>query len=227
MSIGSTHVVNKLEKNSKAIDGQRLIRVIAKKNKEGQYESAHLQESKCISVPVINPEFTQAQLTAMMPHIVGMLANAQDEIVRELIVEKGISSVNDAEIGIDKCIQFLDDSAKGNRITTEYMQKWFMDTYSEPAMEFVCNVVCKFNAEELTVDQASVIEKKVNILRDLFAGFASPKYAPDIPKCKAMIAFGTYLTEENWDARMVGVQAKVIKTKAEKEAELSMDALGF
>lgn len=228
MSIGQNHVVNKLEKNSKALAAdQRLIRVIAKKNKEGNYESANLTESKCISVPVISPEFSQSQLSALQVHIVGMLANAQDEIVRELIIEKGISSVNDAEIGIDECIKYLDDSAKGNRITTEYMQKWFMDTYYEPAVEFICKAVCKFDDADLSTEQVEVIEKKVSVLRDMFAGWASPKYSPEIPKCKAMIAFGSFVTPDNFDARMQSIQDKAAKVKKLKEEELTNDALGF
>jgi hypothetical protein len=226
MSIGQNHVFSKLEKNSKALEGQRLARVIAKKNKQGEYESEHLVESKCISIPVVNPEFTPGQLNALQPHIVGMIANAQDEIIRELLLN-GSSSVNDAQIAIDECIKYLDDASKGNRITSEYMQKWFGEVYSEPAMEFICNVICKFDPNELTADQAGVIEKKSNVLRDMFVGFASPKYSPDIPKCKAMIKFGEFLGGDNWDERMKNIQSKVAKVKAEKEAELSMDALGF
>lgn len=226
MSIGENHVVNKLEKNSKALDQQRLIRVIAKKNKEGNYESEHLKESKCISVPVIQGEFSESQLKALQPHIVGILMNAQDEIVRELIVQGGITSVHDNQISIAECIKYLDDSAKGNRITSEYMTKWFADTYFDPAAEFICEL-CKFDPKEISTAQETVITQKINTLASMFAGFASPKYSPDIPKCKAMLKFAEYLGEENWDDRMKALKEKVEKIKTEKEKELSMDALGF
>lgn len=228
MSIGQNHVVSKLEKNSKALDkDQRLARVIAKKNKEGNYESEHLQESKCVSIPQIQPEFSQSQLIAMQPHIVGMLANAQDEIIRELLVTKGITSVNDAEISVDECIKYLDDSAKGNRITTEYMQKWFEETYSDPAMEFICSIICKFDPENLSEEQQKVLYVKTNVLRDMLTGFASPKYSPEIPKLKSIIKFGAFTTQENWDARMKNIQEKSARMLKEKEEALSMDALGF
>lgn len=227
MSIaGTNHVVNKLEKTSKAMEGQRLARVIAKKNKNGEYESEHLRESKCVSVPVIKAEFTNEQLVQLSPHITGMLMNAQDELIREKILQGGCTSVNEEEITIGKCIQFLDESAKGNRVTNEYMVKWFTDTYYEPALEFIA-ALCKFDVESLTADQGTVIETKVNVLASMFAGYASGKYSPDIPKCKAMIRFGEYLREENWDDRMCALIAKSVKIKAEKEAEMSMDALGF
>lgn len=226
MSIGQNHIVAKLEKNSKAIDGQRLARVIAKKNKEGNYECEHLTESKAISIPIINGAFTEGELKMLQPHIIGMIANAQDELIRECIIN-GATSINDAQISIAECIKYLDDSAKGNRITSEYMQKWFVDTYTEPAMEFICTAICKYDANQLSQEQVLSIEKRVNVLRDMFAGWASPKYSPDIPKCKAMRKFGEFLGSDNWDARMQAIQDKVIATQKKKEEELSMDALGF
>lgn len=227
MSIGQNHVVSKLEKNSKALaSDQRLARVIAKKNKEGSYESEFLTESKCVSVPLIN-ELTQSQLNALMPHICGMVQNAQDEIIRELIITQGATSVNDAQISVDECIKYLDDAAKGNRVTSEYMQKWFMDAYQEPALEFIAVHVCKFNIEEMNEAQLDVVSKRCNVLRDMFAGFASGKYSPDIPKCKAIMKFGEFLGADNWDARMQSVQEKTAKIRKEKEDALNIDALGF
>jgi hypothetical protein len=226
MSIGSNHIVSKLEKNSKALPEQRLTRVIAKKNKDGEYESPNLVESKCVSVPVVN-SLSEMQIKALMPHICGMVQNAQDEIIRELIIASGISSVNDAQISVEECIKYLDDSAKGNRVTSEYMQKWFTETYGEPAMEFICVQICKFDPEQLSTDQASTIEKRCSVLRDMFAGFGSGKYSPDIPKCKAILKFGEFLTKENWDSRMSVIQEKTTKIKKEKEDALNVDALGF
>lgn len=227
MSIaGTNHVVNKLEKTSKAMEGQRLARVIAKKNKSGEYESEHLTESKCISIPIIKAEFTNEQLVQLSPHITGMLMNAQDELIREKILQGGCTSVNEEEISIGKCIQFLDESAKGNRVTNEYMVKWFTDTYAEPATEFIV-ALCKFDPESLTDDQLQVVDQKTNVLASMFAGYASGKYSPDIPKCKAMIKFGEYLGSENWDDRMKVLIEKSVKIRDEKMNEMSMDALGF
>lgn len=224
MSIGSTHLVSKLEKNSKAMQDQRLARVIAKKNKSGEYECENLQESKCISIPKIG-ELSAAQLQMLQPHIIGLVENAQDALIRECIIA-GASSINDAQISIEECIKYLDDSAKGNRITSEYMQQWFIGTYADFAVEFI-GALGKFDIKNLTADQSAVIEAKTNVIRDMFAGFASPKYSPDIPKCKAMIKFGEFITRDNWDERMGNLMEKVQKIKSEKESEMSLDALGF
>jgi hypothetical protein len=224
-NISNRHNVAKLEKNSKALSGQRMARVIAKKNKDGQYESANLVESKFVSLPVI-AGFTQEQLTALTPHIMGLVNDAQDAIVRDAIIESGATSIADELISVDACIAYLDDAAKGNRVTGEYLAKWFTETYLDAAMQFVC-AMAKFDAESLTQDQIAMIEKKCNVLRDMFAGFASGKYSPDIPKCKGMIKFGEFVGVDNQDARMQNFLAKAVKIKTEKELELNSDALGF
>lgn len=225
-NVSNTHNIVKLEKNSKALTGQRMARVIAKADKSGAYPSEHLTESKFVSLPVINPEFTANQVQALSVHIVGMLSDAQDSIIRERIIVDGVSSVNDEEISIDACIKYLDDAAKGNRVTGEYIAKWFAETYGDSALEFIAQL-CKFDGDNLTDAQLEVISQKTNVLTSMFAGFASGKYSPDIPKCKAMIKFGEFLTAENQDARMQNYLGKVQSIKTAKEQEMSMDALGF
>lgn len=224
-NVSNSHNVTKLDKSSKALTGQRMARVIAKKNKEGNYESSNLQESKFVSIPVIVPEFNSAQINALSVHIVGMLNDAQDALIRERIID-GASAVHDEEISIDACIRYMDDAAKGNRVTKEYLQKWFVDTYFDAAAEFVC-AMAKFDANALTSEQENVIQTKVNVLRDMFSGFSGGKYRPEIPQCKAMIKFGEFLTAANQDARMGNFVAKALSVKNEREAELSNDALGF
>lgn len=224
-NVSNRHNVQKLDKASKALSGQRMARVIAKKNKDGQYESANLVESKFVSIPIV-AGFTQEQLTALTPHIVGLIADAQDALIRDEIIANGATSIADELVSVDACIAYLDDAAKGNRVTGEYLAKWFTEAYLEGAMQFVI-AMSKFDAENLTPDQEEAVIKKCNVLRDMFAGFASGKYSPDIPKCKGMIKFGEFVGIENQDARMQNFIAKAVKIKAEKEAELSTDALGF
>lgn len=224
-NVSQMHSVQKLEKNSKALSGQRMSRVIAKKGKNGEYESSNLTESKFVSIPLIT-EFSADQLNALKPHIIGLVMGAQDAIIRDRIISEGISSVHENEIAIDKCIAYLDDEAKGNRVTGAYLQQWFTDTYYEQAAEFVCTSA-KFDPNALTQEQINVIEKKVNVLRDMFAGFASPRYKPEIPQCKAMIKFGEFITTDNCDARMSNFITKATTVKKEREDEMSMDALGF
>ncbi len=226
-NVSNTHNVAKLEKNSKAFTGQRVARVIAKADKQGNYPSEHLKESKFVSVPTISPEFTGIQLTSLSAHIVGMLNDAQDSIIRDRVID-GATSINDDEISVDACIKYLDDAAKGNRISGEFISKWFMDTYADSAVEFIATL-CQFEgpADQYSIEQLKTIETKVNVLSSMFAGFASGKYSPAIPQCKAMIKFGEFLTADNQDPRMLNYIAKAVEHKTKRENEMSADALGF
>jgi predicted transcriptional regulator len=87
----------------------------------------------------------------LTPHIVGLVNDAQDALIRDAIIENG-ATIIDEEISVDACIAYLDDAAKGNRVTGEYLAKWFTETYLDAAMQFVC-AMSKFDAESLTPDQ--------------------------------------------------------------------------
>lgn len=217
--VSNVHSILPLEKDSKPLNGQRLARVIAKKNKDGEYESENLTQSLCVSVPFITDEEISDVIAELLPHIRNMCEDAQDKLIREFRVQHGRNEIPQDAIAMDAIVQFLNESANGSRITKEWMQGWFTESYSEAATAFIRSAI----------DGAAekVIEQKVNVLRDMFSGFASARYSPEIPKCKAMLRFGAYVGEENWDARMKMIQTKTSKILAEKEAELQADALGF
>lgn len=221
-NVSNRHAFAKLEKNSKPLSGQRLVRLIAKKDKEGMYASSNLTESLFVSIPPIDTDKITDHIGALIPHIVSMLEGTQDQIIREKRIEFGHDSIDESDFDIDKCIAFLDASASGSRLTTEYLQSWFTEMYSEAAAEFIATMN-KCAVGELSEEQL----KKVNVLRDMYSGFASARYSPDIPKCKAMIRFGEFLGEGNADSRMTQFIDKAKKIKTEKEAEMSSDALGF
>jgi len=225
--ISNRHTVLTLDKSSKALSGQRLARVIAKKNKDGEYESPNLTESKCVSIPRLeNP--TQEQLTAMMPHIVGMLSDVQDNLIRETIIKTGAKEIAQEDISIDACIKYLDSDSSGGRITTAYLQQWFTETYSDSAYEFIAHM-CKFGADfnSYTDEQLKVIETKSNVLRDMFAGWASGKYQPDMPKCRGMIRFVEFCGVDSVDSRMAIYHKKASEQLAKLMSEVNSDALGF
>lgn len=221
-NVSVRHGFQKLEKNSKPLSGQRLVRLIAKKDREGQYASANLTESLFVSIPPIAVDSITDHIGSLIPHIVSLLEGTQAEIIREKRIEFGHPSIDEEEFDISHCIAFLDANATGSRLTTEYLQSWFVEMYSDSAAEFIAKMN-KCSVDELSEEQL----KKTAVLRDMFSGFASARYSPDIPKCKAMIRFGEFLGEGNCDARMEGFIAKASRIKSEKEAEMSSDALGF
>jgi hypothetical protein len=218
MSISNRHGFQPLTKTSKPLGGQRLARVIAKAAKDGTY-SANLTESLCVSIPFVSSDVVSEQLTALMPHLIGLIQDTQDSIISEIRKEYGRNEIDDSEISVSACIAYLDANERGNRVTSEYLSEWFKETYSLQAAEFIA-LACKWSEtiEQLTEDQLKVIEQKTKVLGAMFAGFASGKYSPDIPKCRAMIKFGEFLGEVI-DDRMSGYVVKAAKMLETKEKE--------
>lgn len=221
-NVSSRHSFAPLTKTSKPLSGQRLVRLIAKKDKDGGYASQNLTQSLFVSIPPVPVDSISEHISGLLPHIVALIESTQNEIIREKRIEFGQASIDESEFSISKCIEFLDSSATGSRLTTEYLQSWFVEMYSDAAAEFIAHMN-KCSVEELSEEQL----KKTAVLRDMFSGFASARYSPDIPKCKAMIRFGEFLGEGNSDSRMQGMIVRASRIKAEKEAEMTSDALGF
>ena len=225
MSISNRHQFAILDKNSKAMSGQRLARVIAKKT-EG-VNHPNLPESLCISIPFIDRTEVESNIAALIPHLIDLLADTQNALIKEIRIESGANEIADDEIGIAACLKYLEASSKGGRITSEYLTEWMKETYSIQAAEFIA-IACKFDPEmdNWTDAQTGLIEQKSNVLFSMFAGFASGKYSPPIPLCKAMGRFGEFLGN-GIDSRMGVYLNRAAKIQAEKEAELNSDALGF
>ena len=219
--ISNRHTIVKLDKDSKALSGQFLARVIAKQNKDGTYHP-NLTESKCVSIPVI--QLTSEQLTAFMPHVVKMCQDAQESIIRDAIIMNNITEVSDDDISVSAILAYLEDGGS-KRITREYLQQWFTESYGEQAASFVVNGL-KYDPASLTADQEKRVTQSMNILRDLFAGWSGGKYAPNKPQCNAMIKFIDSLGEAVCD-RMSAMKNKCIKRIEVIDSESSLDALGF
>lgn len=236
-NVSTTHNIAKLDKSSKALTGQRMSRVIAKAaskaadgwiKTEAGYYHPNLTESKFVSLPRLNAaDITSEQLTKMMPHIIGILEGAQDSIIKDRILDAAVTSINDSEIGVDSCIAHLDSNSGSDRITSEYLVEWFSDTYKLQAAEYIGAAMKFGEMDGWTEDQATVVEQKINVLAGMFAGYAGARYSPDIPRCKAMLKFAEFVGADNHDARMTAYVTKTARIKAEKEAELNSDALGF
>lgn len=226
MSHSNRHQFQALTKASKPLSGQRLARVIAKAQKDGSYHP-NLTESLCISIPMLTQTEAESHITALMPHIVGMLMDAQESIIKELRIDSGCTEIADESISVAACVAYLDESARGNRVTSEYLAEWFKESYSLHAAQFIAAMM-KWgdDFDSLSADQVAIIESKTNVLASMFTGFASGKYSPDIPKCKAILKFGEFLAGET-DSRMDAILAKTLRIKEERERELSSDALGF
>lgn len=219
--ISNVHQFVKLDKDSAALSGQRLIRLIAKKDKAGNYQSENLTESLCVSVPMVNQEQLIESIDKLLPHVVGFIQDTQDKIVREWRLEHGRNEIPEHVFSVDACVAWLDENSAGDRVSKEYLQEWFLDQYKDVAALFIEQAI----GGTVSTD---IVSAKTNVLRDMFAGFAGAKYSPNIPSCKAMVRFVQFATENDCaDARLIQYGAKAGEIQARKEAELSADALGF
>lgn len=216
--ISNVHTFVKLDKDAKPAMGQRLVRLIAKGTK-----NANLTESLAVSVPRVTQDQVADAIDRLLPHIVGLVQDTQDKIIREFRIEHGREGVPSEVFSVDECIAYLDATAAGDRVSTEYLQEWFADEYRQVALAYISNAMGIDYSPAGDVPVA--IEQKYNVLRDMFAGFSSPKYNPAIPKLKAMIRFSESVSE--LDSRMAAIIAKSRVMLAKKEAELADDALGF
>lgn len=218
-NISNVHTFESLDKDSKPLSGQRLIRLIAKSDRDGKYKSENLTSSMCVSVPYVKEEDVVEVIDKLIPHVIALVQDTQDKLAREFRIQHGRNELPQAAIGMDAVITYLGESAAGDRVTKEYLQEWFISTYSGVAAEWITAV----SGGNISSD---VVESKVSVLCDMFAGWASPKYSPNIPQLRAMIRFSQSV-DMSTDSRMLTISDRCHKMLAKKESELSSDALGF
>lgn len=217
-NVSNVHQFKPLDKNSAALSGQRLIRLIAKKDKNDKYQSENLQGSMCVSVPLVTQEQVVDVIEKLIPHVVGLVQDAQDKIVREWRIEHGRNEIPESAFDVNACIAWLDDNATGDRVTKEYLQEWFMADYAETAKRFITQAMGGTVSDD-------IVSAKTHVLRDMFAGWSSGKYSPNIPQCKAMVRFVEFSGDTDGRLAQYGAKAQAMLVK--KEQELSADALGF
>lgn len=219
--VSNIHTISPLTKDSKPLSGQRLVRMIAKRTKDGSYESPNLQGSHCVSIPHINQDHIVDVIDKLLPHVVALCKDTQDKIIREWRITHGRNEIPESVFDVAAIVGYLDASATSDRFTTEYLQEWFMAEYGDIAARYI----------RAAIDGAAqdIVDAKVNVLRDMFAGFASGRYSPNIPQCKAMDKFRHFVADMEGDTsgKLDMFADKAQDIRAKKEAELSVDALGF
>ena len=218
----ANHAFVTLDKNTEALTGQRLVRLIAKSARGTNTPSnPNLAQSMAVSIPYVTMDEVVAAIDKLIPHVIGMVQDTQDKIIREYRIESGNETINQSIIDVNAVIAWLDSSATGERVSKEYLQDWFTSEYADVAKAWI-NRVAGGELSEI------VIEQKTNLMRDMIAGWASPKYSPNIPSLRAQIRFmSDCVQNECADIRMTGMMKKAQDMLVKKEQELNADALGF
>ena len=217
MSIGTSHVFSQLDKNSKPMEGQRLVRLIAK----GENKAPNLQSSLCVSVPSVTGEQVAEHIDSLLPHIVNWVQEIQDKIIREYRVTSGNESIHEDLFDVAHVVEWLSDNGTF-KLTKEYMINWFNEDYSEVAHEWISQRFAQLGKTDVTGEK---VTQHVAILRDVIAGWCTGgKYKPSIPQCRMMIAFANDVENDG----IMGMVAKNSQSRLDKLLEeQNEDALGF
>lgn len=170
---------------TKALNDQRLIRVLYKPSKK----QAQKFPSVAISVPQVPKSWVEDHLDSLKPYIVTMLETAQDGIAKSLYEssEGKIQSISDDDIGIGQIISFLEAEATGARMTKELIESWFDREVKD---NLFVTIAEKLNFLEQTPEQVATIEKHVKIYRDvvsMLAGGATILGQDQIKGCRVCI----------------------------------------
>lgn len=170
MSISNRHsVVPFVAGETQAMADQRLAKVGYKSTKKtpAKYKSI------AVSVPVIT-SIDEDQLERLLPHVVSMLENAQDGIIRSLYESSqgNLASVSDEEISIDACIGYLEAEATGGRLTKEKVEEWFTENLSD---NLSVTIADKLNFTSLTGENEKVINQHLNAYKGILASLAGGK----------------------------------------------------
>lgn len=218
----ANHSFVALDKNTSALTGQRLVRLIAKSARGTDKPSnPNLAHSLAVSIPYVTMDEVVNVIDKLIPHVIGMVQDTQDKIIREYRIESGNETINQSIIDVNAVIAYLDASATGERVSKEYLQDWFTSEYEDITKQWINQIA----GGELNED---IVTQKTNLMRDMIAGWASPKYSPNIPSLRAQIRFmSACVDNEVSDVRMNGILDKAKTMLDKKEKELSTDALGF
>lgn len=151
---GNHSVVSYVAGVTKPLSGQRLSVVYWKTGKDGIKK-----ESKCVSIPKIEG-ITPEELQLMVPHVMELLAQAQNKIIRESI-EAGKTTILGEDISVAKCISYMNEvgsSETAVRLTTESLTQWYVDTLEAPVMLAVAAKLGISEDTEPTAEQSQKVE---------------------------------------------------------------------
>jgi hypothetical protein len=210
MSIGQNHVFRPLTKDSTALaDDQRLVRLIAK----GKNKHENLQQSLCVSIPALTSEHVVEYIDALLPYVVGMVADTQDKIIREYRIESGADSINEQLFDVPHCIEWLADNATGERLTKEAIREWALEEYSDAGISWLATLP---KCQGLGQDE---LARRWSGMVGILEQFADPRATPAIPQLRAVISFAESM---ECDTRLT-----TIANRAAKMLEKATEELDF
>ena len=184
----------------------------------------NLMESVYFSAPVISAGEVTENIVGLLPHIVTLLQEAQKGIVKSLILDKGVKSVDSDAITVAKCVQWLDDTNSG-KINEDYIKSWFAENLATTARNWIIGF-SGWSDMALTDVMNAQLDQKVTVLCEcVLAGHKSTVKSPvESRHFKPVLKFDRYLTDGEKDSVWTGIVDKCVA--AEKQFEDMANAWG-
>ena len=166
-------------KKSVALDGQRLAKIVFKTTANQKA----VMPSKCVSVPVLQEEQIAVYQAELAVHVHELLEGAQNELIRAKLLEHGTGEgveILDSDISVLACINWLDEAAKGNRLSKDSITAWFNGNVAELLSVAIAD---KLGISDTPSETETVkLNKIVSDYCEKFAALSGSKtyYAPEI-----------------------------------------------
>jgi hypothetical protein len=120
-------------KTSRALTDQRLVKIVAKADKSGNY-GPHLQQTMCVSVPTISgkelSEFLESS-NALDSHIIAFLEDVQKSLITDKIKSGAGHSITSEELTIQALVNYLDSQGDSDKWDSSRIAQWFTDNIAE------------------------------------------------------------------------------------------------
>jgi hypothetical protein len=222
-NVSNRHNVNPfVSGKSAALAGQRLAKIGYKTTEKTPARFA----SVCVSVPLVDTPFTDAQIKALNPHIVALIEKTQDSIIRELYEtsEGKLSTVGDEAISVDACISWLEQEETGGRMTIEKIRAWYSESLEGKLKEFLRGFAARTITDPEMLTKA--VNQTANGYRDMLAALSGGKTSYNATQREKLIKV-LALTEEGDDIAEKMVKRLDAMEKKEREEMLSVGMIAF
>lgn len=164
---------------SEPFTGQRLAKVTCKQTAKMTKEGKKALPSVCASVPFLPLEQVKEHTEALLPHLVTLLQDTQDGIIRSLYEgSKGArKDVRQEEIDIPACVAFLNAKEAGSRLSGESIRAWFFDSSAKGLSALIIMDALKYGQDwdALTEEQQATVSKHVQKYAEGFELLAGKK----------------------------------------------------
>ncbi len=187
-NISTAHTVAPFDsKVSQALSGQRLIKIGYKQTEAMTKKGIKALPSICVSVPPIDPANVRYHIDSLLPYVVALCENAQDNIVRGMNDDSAgtLTIVQDSDLSMPRILAQLAADQEGERLTKEKILQWSETSGLADALRLRCAELLGVS-EEPSEEQNARIEQQVLQYKTMFSGLAGTKTCYELREATAL-----------------------------------------